>query len=304
MCLSCGSHATVAWARATDLEYFTTSSSYSYYQCEKCRALSISPVPTESLASIYPPNYYAFDLATHSPLQRVKQWLDQRRLRKLLAKIPGSTLSVLDVGGGTGWMLELMKASDARVQETTVVDTSEAAVQKAKQAGHLGHAGTLESFATEKKYDLILLLNLIEHVENPAALLEKAKSLLSKKGLILIKTPNADCWEGRLLRHKNWGAYHCPRHWVLFTPESLKQILTRSHLQTLNLQCTQGATFWASTLLMQAHQRGWVRLGPERPIDQHPLHGVLCGIFAAVDSFRALFSRTSQMFLVASHSND
>ena len=34
-----------------------------------------------------------------------------------------------------------------------------------------------------------------------------------------MKTPNVEGLDAKLLRHRNWGGYHAPRHWVLFTPE-------------------------------------------------------------------------------------
>jgi 2-polyprenyl-3-methyl-5-hydroxy-6-metoxy-1,4-benzoquinol methylase len=299
-CLSCGGTHLKPWAKATDLEYFTTSEIFDYSRCENCEALSISPVPSNQLDTIYPENYYAFE-GGGSPLEAIKQWLDRRRLGKLLATIPGDKLHALDVGGGSGWMLDVLKRTDKRVQRTTVVDTNPVATQAAIKKGHAAYCGPLEKFPTSERFDVILLLNLIEHVEDPAALLVRARELLSDNGRILLKTPNVDCWEGRALRHNNWGAYHCPRHWVLFTPESLRDLLRRNLLHVDSLQLTQGATFWASTVLMAMHHRGWVKLGPQNPIDRHPLHGILCAGFAAVDIVRSAFTRTSQMFVVISH---
>jgi SAM-dependent methyltransferase len=283
------------------LEYFSSDRSFAYLHCPQCQALSISPVPRENLELIYPTNYYAFDSSSRSVMETVKGFLDQRRLRKLLRQIPGDQLNALDVGGGSGWMLDTIRRADPRVSQTTVVDTSATAVASARKNGHEAFCGPLESFPNSSRFDLILLLNLIEHVEEPASLIAHARTRLKPSGRILIKTPNVDCWEARLLRHRNWGAYHCPRHWVLFTPASLSALLDRGGLQVQSLQLTQGATFWASTVLMALQQRGWIRLGPQRAAAQHPLHGPLCAFFAAFDLVRSLFVRTSQMFVVVKH---
>lgn len=299
--MSCGSAKLDPWAEAKDLEYFSTQETFVYWCCQDCQSLSISPIPAHRLEEIYPSNYYAYEQNSSSPLQAVKQWLDRRRLKRLLDEIPGEKIRVLDVGGGTGWMLEVLKKTDPRVQETTVVDTHRGAVEIAISQGHHGYCGILESYETAKKFDLILLLNLIEHVENPTALLAKTKTLLAEKGRVLLKTPNVDCWEGRVLRHQNWGAYHCPRHWVLFNSASLTQLLDQSRLQVVSLTHTQGATFWASTTLMTLHKKGWIGLGENRPVHLHPLYSLLCAFFAGVDTVRSLFTKTSQMFVVASH---
>ncbi len=282
------------------MEYFTSNESFAYLRCLQCQTLCISPIPRGNLERIYPANYYAFESASHSPMEAVKQFLDRRRLRKLLRQIPGTELSALDVGGGSGWMLDALRRADARVTRSLVVDTSKAATEAARAKGHDAFWGPLENLPEGPQFDLILLLNLIEHVEDPGALIAQARARLKPTGRILIKTPNVDCWEGRALRHRNWGAYHCPRHWVLFTPASLRALLDRSGLEVQSLQLTQGATFWASTALMALYRAGWIRLGPDRAAAQHPLHGPLCAVFAAFDLARSLFVRTSQMFVVAS----
>lgn len=47
-----------------------------------------------------------------------------------------------------------------------------------------------EELNTEKRYDYILLLNILEHVENPTHFLIKSRELLKPKGRIAISVPN------------------------------------------------------------------------------------------------------------------
>lgn len=299
-CLACGSPQTVFWATATDLEYFTTDDTFSYWKCDRCASLSITPIPEDRLSVIYPSHYYSFS-TNESLLQRIKQKLDRRHFRKLLARVPGKSLSVLDVGGGSGWMLDMLRAADARVTHTQIVDIDPGAMQLAKSKGHSYFCGKIEDFESNDKFHFILLLNLIEHVKDPGALIAKASQLLAPGGVILIKTPNIDCAESRIFRHSNWGAYHCPRHWVLFNPRSVRELLEKHRLNVDSVNLTQGATFWAGTLLMMLFRRGWIRVDAERTVEKHPLYSWLCALFAIVDSLRKGWSRTSQMFITASH---
>ena len=48
-----------------------------------------------------------------------------------------------------------------------------------------------ENFETELKFDNIVLGHVLEHVEDPVAILQKARTWLSEDGVILAAVPNA-----------------------------------------------------------------------------------------------------------------
>lgn len=146
---------------------------------------------------------------------RVKEWLDQRSLKSLLESLPGKDLKVLDIGGGSGWLAGLVRKVDPRVSLTQVVDLDDAARSLAEQSGHRYFCGRIEEFVTDERYDVILMLNLIEHVSDPRSVLLKAKGLLASTGRLYIKTPNFRSLDASLFRHANWGGYHCLRHFVI-----------------------------------------------------------------------------------------
>lgn len=296
-CLACGTSAVSHWATARDVEYESTADAFEYVRCDECGALSIADVPRDRLGEIYPDTYYSFSGDKLSPVERVKQWLDRRLFRKLLAGIPGDSLAALDVGGGTGWLLSQARAVDPRLARTVVVDLDAGAAEGAAAQGHDFHLGRIEDFESDSKFDLILLLNLIEHVEDPVAVLAKMRSLLAPGGRILVKTPNHDSLDARLFRHASWGGFHCPRHWVLFTPESFARAAGAAGLGIEKTELTQGAPFWAVSVLEALRRRGLATIDRAHPMCRHPLFGPLLGLFAAVDIVRKPFGRTSQMFV-------
>lgn len=293
-CLACGTRGASLWAVATDGEYATTTDIFRYLRCGACGVLFIDPVPRDRLAEIYPANYYSFASPRESFVQRVKRRLDGRLFNRLLRRLPGDSLAVLDVGGGAGWELSWLRALDPRIRFTQVVDLDPGAEQAARENGHEYFCGRIETFVSEKKFDLILLLNLIEHVEDPGAVLRKMRDLLAPAGLLLIKTPNTDSLDARLFRHQNWAGYHCPRHWVLFTRKNLSALAEKSGLQVSEFRYTQGAPFWAASVIHRFLPAGITR---ERPVVNHPLFGPLCGLFALFDLLRQPVSKPSQMFL-------
>ena len=296
-CLACRSPDVAHWATARDVEYASVADSFDYVRCADCGSLSIAHPPVDRLGEIYPESYYSFSGGSRSLAERVKQRLDKRMFRKLFAGLPGKELAALDVGGGTGWLLSLAREVEPRLTHTAVVDIDAKAKPEAEALGHDFHLGRIEGFESGRKFDLILLLNLIEHVDDPVAVLAKMRSLLAPGGRILVKTPNHDSLDSRLFRNRSWGGLHAPRHWVLFTPESFARAAGSAGLAVERTSLTQGAPFWAVSILEWLSRRGLVRIDRARPMVRHPLFGPLLAGFAAFDLARRPFARTSQMFV-------
>ncbi len=297
-CLSCNSKNIKHYAFAKDIEYFSTEKIFEYYQCELCKTLSINQIPSNMLSVIYPKNYYSFLPQRAGFLLKVKIFLDGLLFKKISKNFKKNKLSALDVGGGAGWMLDVLKKSDSRFHETQIVDIDESAKKIAEAKGHSYFCGKFENFYSEKKYDLILMLNLIEHVENPSEILEKCYECLETNGLILIKTPNIDSLDAKIFRHKNWGGFHCPRHWVLFSMDSFKLLAERTGFEILMFKYTQGSPFWAWSVFALIQKAGLVHADAKRPSYTHPLIPFLTIIFAGFDFLRMPFTKTSQMFFV------
>lgn len=297
-CLACGGNNTTIWASAKDKEYLTTSDTFKFFHCKDCQVLFIDPVPNKQLNIIYPNNYYSFIPQKRSFVLAVKNWLDQRNFKKIFSTLPGKSLNVLDIGGGAGWQLNTLKSIEPRIKKTYLVDLDPLAEKIAQQNGHEYFCGNIEDYVTNMKFDFILLLNLIEHVSDPIKVLEKVHSMLTPNGIAMIKTPNYDALDAKLFRNNNWTGYHCPRHWVLFTKESFEKLVHRAELNIKNFSYTQGASFWAGSLLIWFAKYGLIKISPERPVNYHPLFGLFSAIFALVDFIRSPFSKTSQMFFI------
>jgi len=290
------------WAEARDIEYFSVPESFSYFQCRSCGALSIFPVPENRLGAIYPSNYYSFAAQSQSFAEKIKEQLDRRIFSSLFREIGGDNpdrdFSALDVGGGTGWLLERARRAEPRLKRTVIVDLDEKAGEGARKSGHEYYQGRIEDYDTTEKFDLIVMLNLIEHVRDPVGVLKKTRSILATGGRILIKTPNYDSLDARIFRHRSWAGLHCPRHWVLFTPESFRSAAVRAGLTIQQLKLTQGAPFWSCSMLNELNRLGWAKVDRERPAWRHPLYPVFILMFSAFDFARLPFMRASQMFAV------
>ncbi|MBX9860705.1 MAG: class I SAM-dependent methyltransferase [Sphingomonas sp.] len=297
LCLACGATTLDRWATAHDVEYCSTPDSFDYWRCRDCDALSIDPVPRDRLGEIYPDTYYSFSAGKASIPERIKQALDRRLFARLFGRFQGTTLSALDVGGGAGWLLSQARRVEPRLTHTQVVDIDPSARDAAEAQGHDFFLGRIEVYETDQRFDVILLLNLIEHVDDPVAVLAKVRGLLKPGGCVIVKTPNHDSLDARLFRHHSWGGLHAPRHWVIFTPESFRRAATKAGLKIDRLDLTQGAPFWAVSTLEWLSRHRLVTITRARPMCDHPLFTPLLALFAGVDMLRRPFGRTSQMLV-------
>jgi 2-polyprenyl-3-methyl-5-hydroxy-6-metoxy-1,4-benzoquinol methylase len=295
-CPICARSRASFYATAQDIEYFSTPDSFTFYRCPDCDVLFLDPMPSDRLDEIYPANYYSFHVdSERSIAQRIKRYLDERTFAALTRDIKGEDLGALDVGGGSGWLLNDLKRADPRVNRTAVVDIDPRAESIARANGHAYHLTTFEKFETDDSFDIILMLNLIEHVTDPLAVLRKARQLLRPGGRIWIKTPNFDALDARIFRNRSWGGYHTPRHFVLFTKDSLVRHCEAEGFKVAHCSHTQGAPFWTVSMINELRKLGLCKVSAERPSIEHPLTPLFHIGFAALDFLRMPFSRTSQI---------
>lgn len=296
-CPVCGTTDVMLFGSYSDEEYFTPGAGLEYWRCNECSVLFLHPLPLSRLSEIYPANYYSYGGNGGGPLGRIKSQLDAQRLKRCLRRIRGENLSVLDVGGGSGWMLDLIRRIDPRLEYSEVVDLDPGAGKAARMNGHNYSCMRVEEFESERQFNFILLLNLIEHVESPHCVLRRLGGMLAPGGLILVKTPNHDSWDARLFAQTYWAGLHVPRHWTVFDRQSFVRMLDGTGLGMDEFAYTQGGAFWAASVLAALNRRGWVRLDGHRPAISHPAFPLIAGIAAALDYFRMPFAPTSQMFI-------
>lgn len=234
----------------------------------------------------------------------MKEWLDLRSYRTVLRMLPTDRPRILDVGGGTG------EVSSAFVRKggaagALVVDPDEASIAAARARGLEGFAGTIEQFETAERYDLVLMLNLIEHVADPVGIMRKARELVSPQGLIWLQTPNFRALDGRLFRHRNWAGYHCPRHWAIFGEDGLRRALSGAGLRAVSFRRTQGGGFWAQSLLGLRRARRTRRGesidgdGLPKPLVRYGAFGPLAAAGTAFDLATRPLRQVSQVVVLA-----
>jgi len=108
-------------------------------------------------------------------------------LRYLEARLPlPRTARVLDAGCGTGAILEALSAR----YDAWGSDVAPQAIAFCRERGLTRlHLGTLDAYPPSPPFDLITMLDMVEHVDDDRALLRAARGLLCPRGHILITVP-------------------------------------------------------------------------------------------------------------------
>lgn len=107
---------------------------------------------------------------------------------------PVAELDVLDIGSGYGHTaLALAKKCRSVVGIEPCLELAQASQQLLREQGvqnvHFHHS-TLSGFATEECFDLIVLDNVLEHLPDQVASLERMHALLRPGGMLYLLVPN------------------------------------------------------------------------------------------------------------------
>lgn len=288
-----------------DVELQTSTDHYTYVQCIACDVVFLLQPPKNKLDLIYPDTYYSYSKSevrssfSETLIWWVKEKLDSLLIRKILKNLSFNELKVLDVGGGDGSSLDLVKKIDPRFTDGLVVDLDKGAKKIVENKGHRFLMSTIEKAEIKNKFHFILMLNLIEHVADPRSVLKKLHSITEQGGRILIKTPNTNSLNFRVFKRFYWGGYHAPRHFVLFNEKNFTKVCQEIGFSSIKITRTQGApqwfaSIWGTNVLFKIRRNGTF---PNRKfVDCIPSTALMS--FAIFDYLFGFLWGTDQMFVV------
>ncbi|MCR4368891.1 MAG: class I SAM-dependent methyltransferase [archaeon] len=113
-------------------------------------------------------------------------WWYKARAELLAGFVPNAARTMLEVGPGTG---NNMLAAKKRGILVEGVEINKKAAQSAQKKGLSIYNSSLEDFRTNKKYDVILAADVLEHIEDDGAALKKIKKMLNKDGRLVLTVP-------------------------------------------------------------------------------------------------------------------
>lgn len=143
--------------------------------CRNCGLIYVNPkMSREELSKFYAEDYRKIYGGKHS--------LDaeKRHAQTAYQLIPQG--KHLDIGCSTGELLKLTGGQG--------IEPSEEYCKIAKNNGLKVINTTFEEYSDRQIFDVITMLNALEHVHSPTEVLRKIYSLLSEEGIVMISVPN------------------------------------------------------------------------------------------------------------------
>ena len=200
-------------------------SSFTIAECD-CGFYFVNPKPSEKELNKY---YSTDDYLPHSKgkgilflLYRIVQKISFYNKFLLLRNLTKENITHLDYGGGDGFMSQsfclLIKTISNININVEIFDLIGKDVNKEK--------------ISNRKYDLIILSHIIEHLHEPKKVIQECKSLLSKNGLIYCEVPDERLTIIKSL-YKRFGLhYHVTHHtrrslYLLFNILGFRNIFTK-----------------------------------------------------------------------------
>lgn len=311
-CGACGSLDGDVFAEGKDYEYATSPDTFRLVRCQDCGNVYLNPRPvTSELATIYPPNYYSYnyDEAVSPIARRAKHLLDDLKARSWLKHYGGSdslsSMRFLDVGCGDGRYLKMFERMGASKENLYGVEMDAEGMQRLREEGFQTFSGRIEEVANhlpQESFDLIVILQVLEHVENPRETIGRLSRLLCEGGLLIVETPNTESFDARVFRKSYWGGYHFPRHWNLFNADVLRMMAEEERLSVKAFNYLPAHSFWIFSFHhLLSERKGFRKLARFfNPLRNLPLLALVTGF----DMFRArLGFTTSNVQMVAVRPN-
>ena len=119
----------------------------------------------------------------------------------------------------------------------------------AEKSGLRIHPGTLEAIGLpNNSFDLVFMVQTIEHVEQPSEILAAIKNVLKGGGKLVVVTDNTDALDFRLFKGGYWGGYHFPRHWNLFNRNSLEKLAENVGFEVADLTTQVSPVNWVYSI--------------------------------------------------------
>ena len=215
-------------------DYTVSGENYELMFNKDYEMLVTIPVP-ENLSSYYKSEDYISNTDSKKTVidkiyQTVKNITLKRKLRLINEcllhqnSISRPEKNILDIGAGTGDFLKVCKVN---LWNVFGIEPDMEARNIAAKKGVLLHKDV--SHFTDKKFEIITLWHVLEHVENLEEYISTLEKLLSKNGTLIIAVPNYKSYDAKYYS-KFWAAFDVPRHLWHFSETSISKLFAPVNL--------------------------------------------------------------------------
>lgn len=224
-----------------------------YWNADKTILITHPQPKAEKLAGYYDSKAYishtdASQTWMDKLYQQVKKYMLKRKLR-LISNLASHNKNLLDIGAGTGDFLAMAKQHNWTVSG---VEPNQKARSLAAEK-NLILQNDVKAFA-DKKFDIITLWHVLEHLPDLENQIITIKKLLTKNGNLIIAVPNFKSYDAKYYQ-ESWAAYDVPRHLWHFSPEGIESLFSHFGLELIQTKPLTFDSYYVS-LLSEKYKNG------------------------------------------------
>lgn len=206
--------------KITDSAY---GSLWTFFSCKSCGFVFSNPyVPEAHIVDFYSQlEDHEYSSEAEGRTKNFKTIF--KRMNRLQKKIAHPDKILLDIGAASGIFLNLAKQEGYGIEG---IEPSDFLVKEAKELyGIQLFNGTVEDYKTGKKFPVVTLLDILEHLVEPDNFMSKVDELVDENGLLVIVTPDINSLACKVTG-KRWWHYRIA-HINFFNRKALAYLLRK-----------------------------------------------------------------------------
>jgi 2-polyprenyl-3-methyl-5-hydroxy-6-metoxy-1,4-benzoquinol methylase len=235
------------------------------YKCPACGMMFQDPArkpfnDSALIEKIYAEYIQEFD--SHRGLNTARL----KRIESLVNK-PLSGRKILEIGVGTGLLASLLMGQGASYQgiEPSAVCYENIVTRFPALKGNVLNKFYEEGDFNPGSFDVIIMVDTLEHIPYPVDFLKKIKKCLSPGGLLYLEVPNESLLKYKAFLRRRFKMYYGyptnPEHANLFTLSTIQKTLARAGFKT---EVLFQATIWGDqqrmNIALGAANRWWLKV--------------------------------------------
>lgn len=220
------------------LDFDSGKESFNLMECTKCHLVRTEPMLNEAqLQKYYSLPYYGTGKEKFKGMAEIiTYWLNYRRAGSVLSHLKsrnrfleGNSPRILDVGCGRGNLLRILKDKGC---DCYGVERTEFPDIDPSKGIHFLKGNLNELLFEESFFDAVVIWHVLEHTDNPIAIIQETARIIRPGGIVAIAVPNFGSFQAKLFRN-GWFHLDLPRHIYHLDFDTISQCLNRNGFKIL-----------------------------------------------------------------------